>query len=382
MIITDVRSYALSTPLEEGFYFSQPGLVTRRSTVLVEVVSEDGISGWGEALCNGLQPPGIAKATVDELLREMYVGRDPFDVAVLYHEATNRLRDFGRQGAPMGAVSAVDVAVWDLLGRVLDRPVHQLLGGAHRRALVPYATGFYRAETTSIADLVEEARGHHRVGFTAMKVKIGFGVDEDLATLAAIREAVGPEVTLMADANHAYNAAVARRLVRGCDEVGLYWLEEPIPPEDLDGYVELRSLGCDVLIAMGEGECGALGTWPIARTRAADVFQPDLAVTGGYTAMRELVPIAHAAGMLVNPHVWGTAVGLAASVQLLASLPPNPLSRGLTEPLLEYDSSDHPFRVRLVDDPIAINEGLVTVPDGPGIGVRVDRDVLDDHRVA
>lgn len=382
MIIADVRSYALSSPLDEAFHFSQPGRVARRSTVLVEVVSDDGMIGWGEALCNGLQPPGIAKATVDELLKDMYVGRDPFDVAVLYHEATNRLRDFGRQGAPMGAVSAVDVAVWDLLGHVLGRPVHQLLGGAHRTTLVPYATGFYRSDSTSVSDLVDEARGHLHAGFGAMKVKTGFGVDEDLATLGAIREAVGDEVTLMADANHAYNVAVARRLVRGCDEVGLHWLEEPIPPEDLDGYTELRGLGASVLIAMGEGECGALGTWPIARLRAADVFQPDLAVTGGYTAMRELVPIAHAAGMLVNPHVWGTAVGLAASVQLLASLPPNPISRGQAEPLLEYDASDHPFRVRLVEDPITIEDGVVRVPERPGIGVRVDRDVLEDHRVA
>jgi D-galactarolactone cycloisomerase len=382
MSIAEVRSYALSSPLEEAFHFSQPGSVTRRSTVLVEVVDDDGRSGWGEALCHGLQPPGIAKATVDEVLRELYVGRDPHDVAVLHHVATNRLRDFGRDGAVMSAVSAVDIAVWDLLGRVLDLPLHRLLGGAHRSRLVPYATGFYRTATTSLADLVEEARRHQRAGFSAMKVKVGFGVDEDLATLAAIRDAVGDDVLLMADANHAYNGAVARRLVRGCDEVGLHWLEEPIPPEDLVGYGELRAMGSDVLIAMGESECGARGTWPVARARAADVYQPDLAVTGGFTAMRELVPIAHAAGMLVNPHVWGTAVGLAASVQLLATLPPNPISRGQAEPLLEYDSSDHPFRRRLVDEPIVVADGVVEVPDAPGIGVRVDRDVLDDHRIA
>lgn len=377
-----MRSYVLSAPLEEAFFFSQPGTVTRRSTVLVEVVADDGLSGWGEALCNGLQPPGIAKATVDEVLRDMYLNQDAFDVAVLYHRATNRLRDYGRQGAPMGAVSALDIAVWDLLGQGLGRPVHQLLGGAHRRTVVPYATGFYRTVSSTRADLVGEALRHQAAGFTAMKVKIGFGVDDDLATLVAIRDAVGPDVRLMADANHAYNASVARRLVHGCEEVDLYWLEEPIPPEDVAGYAELRAMGSTVLIAMGEGECGAAGAWPVAVARAADVFQPDIAVTGGFTAMRELVPIANAAGMLVNPHVWGTAIGLAASVQLLATLPPNPISRGQAEPLLEYDSSDHPFRRGLVSEPVTMKDGVVAVPDRPGIGVTVDRDVLDRYRVA
>ena len=113
----------------------------------------------------------------------------------------------------------------------------------------------------------------------------------------------------MADANHAYNAGVARQLLRGCEQVDLYWLEEPIPPEDLTADAELH-----------------------------------IAVAGGFTALRDMVVIAQAAGMLVNPHVWGTAVGLAASIQMLATIAPNPVSRGQAEPMLEYDASDHPFR--------------------------------------
>lgn len=381
MRITEVRSYVLSAPLEEPFFFSQPGTVTRRSTVLVEVVTDDGTSGFGESLCNGLQPPDIAKATVDSVLREMYVGRDPFDVAVLHQEATNRLRDYGRQGAPMGAVSAVDIAVWDVLGKALGKPVHQLLGGAHRTELTPYATGFYRTAATQRDDLVAEALRHRDAGFTAMKVKLGFGLEDDLATLRAIRAAVGDDVRLMADANHAYNAGIARRLVRGCEDVDLYWLEEPIPPEDLAGYAELRAMGSSVLIAMGEGECGVAGAWSVAAARAADVFQPDLAVAGGFTALRDMTVVAQAAGMLVNPHVWGTAVGLAASVQMLATIAPNPSSRGQAEPMLEYDASDHPFRRGLVHEPISLVAGVVPVPHRPGIGVSVDRAVLERYTV-
>ena len=376
----EVRSYVLSAPLQESFFFSQPGMVDRRSTVLVEVVTDEGLSGFGESLCNGLQPPDIARATVDSVLRDMYLGRDPFDVAVLHQQAANRLRDYGRQGAPMGALSAVDIAVWDVLGQAVGKPVHQLLGGAHRTELRPYATGFYRTEETVRDDLVAEALRHRDAGFGAMKVKLGFGLEDDLATLRAVREAVGDEVRLMADANHAYNASVARRLLRGCEEVGLHWLEEPVLPEDLTGYAELRAMGSPVLLAMGEGECGTAGAWAVAAARAADVFQPDIAVAGGFTALRDMTVVAQAAGMLVNPHVWGTAIGLAASVQFLATVPPNPISRGQWEPMLEYDSSDHPFRRDLVHEPVDLVDGLVPVPDRPGLGVTVDRDVLDDHR--
>lgn len=382
MRITDVRSYALSAPLREAFFFSQPGTVHRRSTMLVEVLTDEGVSGFGEALCNGLQPPDIAKATVDSVLREMYLGQDPFDVGVLHQYAANRLRDYGRQGATMGALSAVDIAVWDVLGKALGRPVHQLLGGAYRTVLTPYATGFYRTGRTVRDDLVAEAVRHRDAGFSAMKVKLGFGVRDDVATLRAIRAAVGDDVRLMADANHAYNAGVARQLLRGCEEVDLYWLEEPIPPEDLTGYAELRAMGSSVMIAMGEGECGAAGAWPVAATKAADVFQPDIAVAGGFTALRDMAVIVQAAGMLVNPHVWGTAVGLAASIQMLAAIAPNPISRGQAEPMLEYDASDHPFRRDLVHESIALVDGVVPVPDRPGIGVTVDRAVLDRYTTA
>lgn len=379
MKVEEVRSYLLSAPLTECFFISQPGTITCRSTVVVEVRTDEGISGFGESLCHGLQPPQIAKATIDTVLRDMLLGHEVADVAVFHEYASNRLRDYGRQGATIGALSAIDIALWDALGQAAGRPVYELLGGAFRRQVRPYATGFYRTGTATAEDLVAEARRHRDDGFTAMKVKIGFGVADDLAALRAIREAVGPEITLMADANHAYNASIARRLLHGCDELGIHWLEEPITPEDIDGYAELRGLGTDVLIAAGEGECGAVGFWPWARVRALDVFQPDIAATGGFTAMRQISAIAQAAGILVNPHVWGTAIGLAASLQAIAALPPNPPSRGQAEPLLEYDSSAHPFRQELVAEQIAVRDGVVDIPGRPGIGVQVNREFLKRH---
>ncbi len=379
MRIADLRSYALTAPIDVPFYFSQHGEVTHRSSLIVEVVTDSGVSGFGEAMCNGLQPPQLAQGAVEHVIRDLVIGRRLTDAAVIHDEITNRLRDFGRQGAAMAALSGFDIAIWDALGKELGEPVHRLLGGAFRRTVVPYATGFYRTDTRTTDDLVAEAMGHVEAGFRAMKVKIGLGIDADLEVLRRIRAGVGPQVRLMADANHAYDVGSARRLVLGCAQLDVHWIEEPVLPEDRVGMRELRSLGTSVLIAAGEGECGLGGFMPWIQERTVDVLQPDLAFTGGFTTMRQVGWVASAAGVLVNPHVWGTAIGLAASLQAIASLPQVPPSRGSVEPMLEYDSSLHPFRKELVSESFEVVDGVVEIPDRPGIGVTVDRDLLSRY---
>jgi D-galactarolactone cycloisomerase len=376
MRIVQLRSYALTAPLDEPFYFSQHGVVTQRGSLIVEVVTDAGVSGFGEAMCNGLQPPELAQSFLHHVIEDIALGRELSDVAVIHDEISNRLRDFGRQGASMAALSGFDIAVWDALGQQAGVPVYKLLGGAFRRAVVPYATGFYRTDARTTDDLVAEARAHVAAGFRAMKVKVGLGIDADLEVLTRIREAVGADVRIMADANHAYDAGTARRLVIGCAALGVHWLEEPIIPEDLAGMRELRGLGTSVLIAAGEGESGLASFLPWMRERAVDVLQPDLAFVGGFTTMRQIGWVASAAGQLVNPHVWGTAIGLAASLQAIAALPQVPPSRGSTEPMLEYDSSSHPFRRELVQERFDLAGGMVHIPDRPGIGVTVERDLL------
>lgn len=379
MKIVEVKSYILQASLDTPFFFSQPGIVSRRSSMVVELVTDEGISGFGESLCHGLQPPEIARATLESCLKELILHRDPFDVGVLFEQMYNRTKDFGQKGAVIGAISAVDIALWDLLGKALNKPVHKLLGGSFRTSVEPYATGFYRQEGMDDGALVEEALAYKAKGFRGMKVKIGFGVARDLRLAARIREAVGSEVRLMLDANHAYNASIARRLVRELDPMDIYWLEEPISPEDVDGYVELRQMAPRLLLAAGEDEFTRYGFWPWVVKRAVDVLQPDIAAGGGFTGLKEITTLSQAAGMLINPHVWGTAIGLAASLQFLAVVPPNPISRGQTEPLLEYDQSAHPFRRELVENPVELVDGMVPIPQGPGIGAIVNRAVLEQY---
>jgi len=377
MKITDVIPYVLSTPLEEPFAFSQ-GWVDRRSAMVVEVKTDEGISGWGESLCHGLQPPEIAASFVESCFKPMLIGRDPFDVEVLWEETFNRTRPFGG-GAAVNAISGVDVALWDVIGRSMDRPIHKLLGGAFRSELVPYATGFYRREGEGHVEAgVEEATRHLLEGFSAMKLKVGFGVETDIEYVHAVREAVGPDARIMMDANCAYDAPAARRILLECEDARVHFFEEPLAPEDLEGYKSLRNL-TDTYLAAGENLFGKAGYRRWISEGALDILQPDLCSSGGFTECKKIAAMAQAWNTSVVPHVWGSGVGLAASLQLIATLPPTPLSLNPEEPMLEYDTSSHPFREDLIYGAISMRDGMVAVPQGPGIGVEVDRGVLERY---
>ena len=381
MKITDIRTWALRSPIDEPFAFSQ-GWVRERGATIVEVVTDDGLSGWGEALCQGLQPPEVAKAAIDSVFRPLLMGADAGRPEVQWHRMYNHSRDFGMKGAVIGALSALDIALWDLLGKSLGRPVHALLGGAFRESIEPYATGFYRiGGRGESARLAREAERHYANGFRAMKIKLGFGLDDDLAVMRDIRAALGAApVTLMIDTNHAYGTADAIRLGRALDDVDLRWYEEPVVQEDVDGYAEVRrALSCP--IAGGENEYTLFGFRDLLRARAVDVVQPDVAAAGGFTACRHIAALAHAHGVAVNPHVWGSAIGQAASLHLIAALPVAHPSLHAREPIFEYDQSLHPFRRDLIRSPIERTGERVPVPMEPGLGIEVNRDVLERFSV-
>ncbi len=378
MKIVEVKTHVLSTPLEEPFAFSM-GWVHKRSTMIVELLTDEGITGWGEALCHGLQPPEIAETIVQVALKPIVVGQDPFDVDVLWERMYNLTRPYGQKGAVPNAISAVDIAIWDCLGRALGKPVHKLLGGAYRTEVQPYATGFYRVEGKSYpADAIEEARRHVRNGFTAMKLKIGFGVEEDLEYILAVREGIGPGPKLMVDANHAYNVGSARRLLKAIEPAGIHWFEEPISPEDIDGYCELKSL-TGIYLAAGENEFTKIGFREWIARRAVDILQPDLCSAGGFTECRKISALAQAWHTTLIPHVWASGIGLAASLQFIATLPPAPLALKPVEPLLEYDQSSHPFRQDLVFGAVGMVGGKVPIPTSPGLGVEINREVIERY---
>ncbi|MDF2962280.1 MAG: putative mandelate racemase/muconate lactonizing-like protein [Paenibacillus sp.] len=379
MKIVDVKTHVLSTPLEQPFAFSQ-GWVRQRSTMLVEIVTDEGVTGWGESLCHGQQPPEIAASFVEFCFKPMLLGRDPFDVEVLWEEMYNRTRPYGQSGAAVNAISGVDIALWDVIGRALGKPVHKLLGGAFRTEIVPYATGFYRVQGKSYPEeAVSEAKRHLDKGFRAFKLKTGFGVDTDLEYIHAIRDAVGPEPRIMMDANCAYNAATARRILLEAQSAKIHFFEEALAPEDMEGYKMLRNL-TPTYIASGENVFGKVGYRQWIANGVLDILQPDLCSSGGFTECKKIASMAQAYNTMLIPHVWGSGIGLAASLQFIASIPPAPLSLNPEEPMLEYDQSAHPFREDLIFHAIAMEEGKVKVPTKPGIGVDVNRDVIEQYR--
>ncbi len=374
MKITDIRTYALSAAVNTAFYYAE-GWVTRRNSLIVEVSTDDGVTGYGEAMCHGPQPPEMARAVVETICRPLLLGQDPRDVEVLWDRMYAATQPYGRQGLPINAISGVDVALWDCMGKAFGLPVYKLLGGAFRTCLRPYATGFFRREGGVYPEeSVEEALRYTADGFTSIKLKIGYGPADDARVIRAIRAAVGPDVEIMVDANSAYTAGSARRLLPVLEECDVAWFEEPLPPDDMEGY---RSLKGSVPIAMGECLFAPNGFLPWIEARAADVLQPDICFSGGFTGCRRILAMARAANLRVVPHIWGSGIGLAASMQFIAALPPQPITQAPIEPMLEYDRSEHPFRQELIYGALGMEkDGTVAVPSAPGLGIGINRELL------
>jgi len=328
-----------------------------------------------------LQPPQIAAAAIESALAPLLVGEDPRQLEPLWQRMYMRTRDYGMKGAVMAAISGVDIALWDLAGKALGQPVWRLLGGAHRERVQIYATGFYRVKGQGEAPrLADEARQRAAEGYRFLKIKLGFGVADDLEVMQAVARAIdGKGLRMMIDTNHAYGVADAVRLGRALAPHDLRWYEEPVAAEDLAGYRELRGK-LDVPIAGGENEFAAWGFRSLFEARAVDIAQPDVCASGGFTACRHVAALALAHGVQVNPHVWGSSVGQVASLHLIASLPVANPSLFADEPIFEYDCSAHPFRESLIDKPLRHRDGWLALPEGPGLGIEVDRKALERFR--
>ena len=379
MKIKDIKTYPLSIDMENPFYYGE-GWIKCRSSLIVELITDEGIIGWGEGFCHGNQPPEPAQAVIERALKPVLIGREIDDVNVLWDEMYYLTQPYGRSGVAISAISAIDVALWDCLGKAAGKPVYKLMGGGYRKDVPAYASGFFRTPGKKYPESnVDEALTYISEGYNGMKVKAGFGVDEDIRTMLALRKALGDDVMLMVDANCAYNVAEARRLLKVYEDCSLHWFEEPLAPDDFEGYLELKNLS-SVYIAACENEFTKYGFRRWISHRAVDIIQPDLCYAGGFTECSKIVSMAQAWHMQVMPHAWGSGIGQAASMQLLAVVPPTPTTFAASEPMLEYDKSDHPFRNQLVEPVLKINkDGRVPISDRPGIGVEVNREILERY---
>ncbi len=388
MRITDVISHVLQYDLPEELGYSQQ-YYARRSAHLVEVRTDEGVTGWGE--CFG--PGNVAfgnKGIVEMVLAPMVLGHDPINRDVIWHRVYNLLRDHGQKGMSMQALSGLDIALWDIAGKVAGLPLHQLIGGAHRTRVKAYGYGMM-LKRQSVEDHIvrfrDEAAAIQDMGFTAVKMKVGLGPQSDVRLCEAVGEVTGDEMNFMVDANHCYTTSDAFYVGRALEEFGAYWFEEPVAPEDLDGYRELRT-GLSVNIAGGEAEFGRWGWRVLLESRGLDIAQPEVCALGGVSEYLRVLALCQAHFTPIVNHVWGSAVAVATNLHLLACIPPLPGGLYPWEPMLELDTTGNRFLDDLLEEPMNIQSqvgetgGWVSVPEGSGLGVEPDMDFIKNYEVS
>lgn len=389
MQIVDVRTIPLSYRCDRP-YMSAAGIQRARSVLLVQIETDEGLVGLGEV--GG--PLDTTKAVVEQQLKPLLLGEDPLLIERLWQKMFHRTRAIGRRGIMMYAISGIDIALWDIAGKVAKLPLFRLLG-AYRDTVEAYASGGFYQEGKDAAALAREAGGYIAHGYRAMKMKVGrnpafqtgtnlremladdaVGVvsfDEDLARVEAVRKALGREAKLMVDANCVWSPALAIQIGKAMEPFDIYWLEEPVATDDIRGSAEVaRALTTP--IAGYETEGGLYGFRELITQGAVDVVQPDIARAGGFTECRRIASVAHAFNLPVAPHAFSSAINLVASMHLLASLP-----NGL---LLEFDQNPNALRTDLLREPITVGrEGSVKLPEGPGLGVELNPEAVDRYRV-
>ena len=380
-------AYPLDAPLSDSIHY-----MPVRAALLVELGTEDGEVGIGESAIYG-GPASVVETMIHDELAPRILGEDPTRPEWLWQVMTGRSHQHGDGGVLPAAVSGLDTAVWDLVARKAGLPLYRLLGG-YRDEVRAYASAGFYAEGKDAGGLADEVRGYVERGFRHVKIKVGRTTDtpvnplvhmdapdfatvtfaEDLRRVAAVRKAVGDDVHLMVDANNAWTKPTALEAGREFERLGIHWFEEPVATDDREGSAALAA-AIDVPIAGYETRTGLAGFRDLIADRAVDIVQPDVIWSGGITACRRIAALAVAAGLPCVPHVFSTAVSLAANLHFIASIP--------NSYLLEFDQNPNALRTELLSRPIEPDRrGVVAVPDGPGLGVRLDPETLRRYATA
>ncbi len=368
MLIKTIRAFKLRAKLEQPFAFSQ-WRFTHRETTLVRVETDNGIEGWGEAY----GPSGA----IEQFFAPMLLGRDPRDTESLWHFLFARSIDYGQKGTLVAAISALDIAFWDIRATSAGLPLYRMLGASETDRIPCYATGFYFTDEQLAASALErEARDHLDHGFKAVKMKVGRGLEQDVQAVAILREAIGPTTRLMIDANHAYDPVQAISLGRRVERHEIYWFEEPVSRLDIEGYREVkRSLS--IPLAGGECEYTRFGFEPLLRSRAIDFAQPDLCACGGISEGIKIATLASVYNTHVTLHAWGSSVGQAAALHFYAARPRHPATLTAEDKLIECDMTENPFRTQIAKRPIRFEDGYWHLPKDPGLGIAVDPSAVE-----
>lgn len=370
MKIASIKTFILSDKLGKKFSFSQWEYSERRICI-VKITTDEGLVGWGE----GYGPADVLAEGI-KLLCPLLIGKNPLEQEVLWFDMYRKTLDFARSGVLVASISAIDIALWDLKGKALKLPLSILLGGQHRNKVVPYATGLYFSESMDLGkDLAEEALEYVAEGFKAIKMKVGHSVKEDFRNVRMVREAIGDEVMLMVDSNHAYSLREAAQLARMIEPFNIGWFEEPVSPEFYHHYRELRNK-TTIPIAGGECEYLRYGFQRLLQNECVDILQVDICGAGGLTEAKRISALASTYGIEIIPHTWGTGIAFHTALHFIANLEPIPGRLISPDFFIEYDRTENGIREQLTQPSILMKDGMISVPDYPGLGIEIDEEII------
>lgn len=391
MRISDIRTIAVEVKLPKSVYDANYTMATKPA-LLVEVETDQGLVGLGEAAHFG-GPMASTAQVIEHELRNYLIGQDPRNIEYLWEMMHRRAYKHARGGIVIAAISGIDIALWDLRGKMAGMPLWQLLGG-YRKRVPAYATGGFYSEGKGIKELSREMGAYVKHGFRAVKMKVGRNPDielsplrvmdnadqclvtleEDLKRVAAVRDAIGPDIKLMVDANGAWDVPTAVRMGRAMERFNIYWYEEPVSPDDVTGSAEVAS---KVGIAVAGYETCSYGIVDFndyIKARAVHFVQPDVAWAGGLTETLKIAYMAQAANLPIAPHIHGSAVAVAAAVHLLGAVRNGSMAETV------YPA--HALMNELVKEPLKVDKnGDISLSERPGLGIELDPKIVKKYRV-
>lgn len=365
MKVTDVRmecyEWKRHVPIRNGMY-----TYPTENLNVVKIDTDEGVTGIG--LCGGVKEAGPIATSILEHFKQYVVGQDPFDNERIW-DIMWQPKLVGRRGITTRVISGIDIALWDIKGKVANRPVYKMLGGFADKVPVYIAGGYYE-EGKGLNELAAEMQESVSMGAKAIKMKIGGApINEDVERVRIVREAVGPDVKVMVDANCAYRHYEAIEIARKMEPYDIFWFEEPVNPDDYEGH-KLISQSTIIPIATGENEYTRYGFRDLIEGRCADIIQPDALIMGGITEFMKVAALAQAHDLMIAPHGKQDV-----HVHLVSAIP-----NGLT---VEYyrNATDPMWGKQFKHSLMVTDDGFVSPPDRPGIGIELNDEELAPYRI-
>jgi L-rhamnonate dehydratase len=370
MKITNVEGIILRLPVRQAVADGT------QDDLLIRIETDEGIVGYGEVDTS----PEVGKAAIDAQmshgtcygLREILLGMDPFDIEQIWEVMYRKTNYYGRLGVVMHVMSGIDMALWDILGKAAGKPIHKLLGGTFCRDVRAYASMLM----PDTAEEVQQAvRRYTEQGFTALKFgygPLGKDVRKDVALASIAKETAGQEVEVMIDVGHGYNLKMAMQAAKEFEALGIYWMEEPFPPEAIEDYRRLSD-STSLRIAAGEQDAGRWAFRRLIWDAHLDVIQPDISRVGGLSEAKRIAYMAHEANRVCVPHAFRTGILVAACLHLIAAIP--------NSEFLEFSVTESTLRRELLTKPFQVVQGRVAVPALPGLGVEINPDAMKKYAV-